>query len=72
VDSMSEAAVNGQNLRHGWSPETKKPAGGGRAIDDRKLIDQSRHRAAKTGARHQKRAVELAAMAFRCVIFARW
>jgi len=26
--------------------KTKKPADGGRAVDDRRLVDQSRHRAA--------------------------
>jgi hypothetical protein len=46
----------------------KKPAGGGRAVDDRWLADQSRHRAARVDERHQKRTVEVAAMAFRCAI----
>ena len=32
------------------------------------LVDQSRHRAAHDSAGHQRRAVEVAAMAFRCVI----
>jgi hypothetical protein len=32
------------------------------------LVDQSRHRAATVRLRHQKRAIERAAMAFRCVI----
>jgi hypothetical protein len=50
------------------SPETKKPAGGGRAVDDRLLADQSRHRAARVDERHQKRAVGSAAKAFRCAI----
>ena len=32
------------------------------------LVDQSRHRAASVVTRHQKRTVEVAAMAVRCVI----
>jgi hypothetical protein len=35
--------------------ETKKPAGGGRAVDDRVLVDQSRHRAARLTPRHHQR-----------------
>jgi hypothetical protein len=50
------------------APETKKPAGGGRAVDDRLLGDQSRHRAAKVDERHQKWTVEVAALAFKCAI----
>jgi hypothetical protein len=44
----------GQNLGHEHSPETKKPADGGRAVDDRWLVDQSRHRAAWVDGRHQR------------------
>jgi hypothetical protein len=44
----------------------KSPPVGGRAIEDRVLVDQSRHRAARFAPRHhQKRAVEVAAMAAR-------
>jgi hypothetical protein len=32
----------------------KSPPVGGRAIDDRVLVDQSRHRAAKDEPRHQR------------------
>jgi hypothetical protein len=46
----------------------KSPPVGGRAVDDRLLGDQSRHRAARVDERHQKRTVEGAAMAFRCAI----
>ena len=46
------------------NPKQKSPPVGGRAVDDRRLIDQSRHRAAAVRPRHQARAVELAAMAF--------
>jgi hypothetical protein len=35
--------------------ETKKPAGGGRAVDDRVLVDQSRHRAAMLTPPHHQR-----------------
>jgi hypothetical protein len=46
----------------------KSPPEGGRAVDDRKLVDQSRHRAAMVEPRHQKCAVGAAAVAFKCVI----
>jgi len=42
---------------------------GGQSID-RLLVDQSRHRAATVRPRHQKRTVEVAAMAVRCIIAA--
>jgi hypothetical protein len=47
----------------------KSPPDGGRAVDDRMLFDQSRHRAARVTLRHhQRRAVEEAAMATRFVM----
>jgi len=47
----------------------KSPPVGGRAVDDRMLVDQSRHRAARLASRHhQRRAVEEAAMATRFVM----
>ena len=36
----------------------KSPPSGGRAVDDRWLVDQSRHRAARVAPHHQRRAVE--------------
>jgi hypothetical protein len=46
----------------------KSPPVGGRAVDDRLLFDQSRHRAARVDERHQKWTVEVAGVAFRCAI----
>jgi hypothetical protein len=46
----------------------KSPPDGGRAVDDRVLLDQSRHRAAKVPPRHQRWAVEAAAMATKFVM----
>jgi hypothetical protein len=46
----------------------KSPPMGGRAVDDRLLLDQSRHRAAKVWPLHQRQAIEEAAAAFGCVI----
>jgi hypothetical protein len=50
----------------------KSPPVGGRAVDDRMLVDQSRHRAASVAPRHQRRAVEEAAMATRFVMRLAW
>jgi hypothetical protein len=53
----------------GHLKQKSPPVAGGQSID-RWLVDQSRHRAATVRPRHQKRTVEVAAMAFRCVISA--
>jgi hypothetical protein len=50
----------------------KSPPVGGRAVDDRWLVDQSRHRAARVEPRHQRATVEEAAMAFRYVMRLAW
>jgi hypothetical protein len=49
------------------SPEMKRPAVGGPAVDDRSLVDQSRHRAAPVHARHHKRRAGRTAKAIRVV-----
>jgi hypothetical protein len=51
----------------------KSPPDGGRAVDDRKLVDQSRHRAARLAlCHHHRRAAEVAAMAARFVMRIAW
>jgi hypothetical protein len=51
----------------------KSPPEGGRAVDDRMLVDQSRHRAASVALRHHhRRAVGVAAMATRFVMRIAW
>jgi len=54
--------------RHLKQKKARRLAGGQSMIDW--LFDQSRHRAASVAPRHQKRTVEVAAMAVRCIIAA--
>jgi hypothetical protein len=54
-----------------WKQKSPPVAGGQSMIG--MLVDQSRHRAAKVASRHhQRRAIEEAAMATRCVIRFEW
>jgi hypothetical protein len=52
------------------NPKQKSPPVGGQAVDDRLLVDQSRHRAATGRPRHHRATVEDAAMKFEFVICA--
>jgi hypothetical protein len=52
------------------NPKQKSPPVGGRAVDDRLSVDQSRHRAARPRPRHHRATVEEATMMFEFVICA--